>query len=110
MCKWFFNLFKKSDTVAEPALPETPVLSAVDGSSPRTGEHTPSPAYLAGKMPTYDIPDLIKHLQFRIEIHESYWGLVEDDPVTWSPAVYGSVEYQLWAIEGYKNAIYYLER
>ena len=91
----------------EPA-EQPPDVGPVAGSSPRTSKHTPSPAWLEGKMPTYEVEDLIKHLEFRITIHETYWGLVEDDPATW--AAFGSVKFQQWAIEGYENAIFYLKR
>ena len=77
-------------------------------SSPRIDKQTPSIAYLAGKMPTYNIDDLVKHLKYRISIHETYWGLVEDDPVSWS--AFGNSEFHEWAIEGYQNAILYLKR
>ena len=90
----------------------------VAGSSPRTSQHTPSPAWLRDRLPeygqaemskpTYEVDDLIQHLKFRITIHETYWGLVEDDPATWS--AFGSVEFHQWAIEGYENAIFYLKR
>ena len=78
----------------------------VEGSSPRTDDHTPSLAYLEGKMPTYNVRDLIKHLEFRIGIHETYMGLVDDDPDTWSQ--FGTYEFHQWAQEGYENAIYRL--
>jgi hypothetical protein len=87
---------------------KSPEIGDVDGSSPRIYENTPSPAYLQGRMPTYNVSDLIKHLEYRIQIHESYTGLVEDDPATWS--AYGSAEYHQWAIEGYENSIFYLNK
>ena len=94
-------------------------VGEIEGSSPRTSKHTPSsrwlveelPTYWADKplnKPTYNIDDLIQHLQFRIGIHETYWGLVEDDPARWSG--FGSVEFHQWAIEGYQNACLYLRR
>ena len=78
----------------------------IGGSSPRIDNHTPSLAYLEGKMPTYNVSDLMEHLEYRILIHETYWGLVEDDPIKWS--AFGDAEFHQWAIEGYENAIYYL--
>jgi len=83
-------------------------VGPVEGSSPRINDNTPSPAYLDGKMPTYEVDDLIQHIEFRIGIHETYWGLVEDDPYTWSGT--GTAEFHIWAIEGYENVIYYLRR
>ena len=95
-------------------------IGNIKGSSPRTkGQQTPSPLWLATELPTYwadkplneltyNIEDLIKHLEFRIGIHESYWGLVEDDPIRWGN--FGSVEFHMWAIEGYQNCLLYLRR
>ena len=94
-------------------------VGPVAGSSPRTSSpHTPSPAWLRDRLPeygqaemskpTYEVDDLIQHLKFRIAIHETYWGLVEDDPATWS--AFGSAEFHQWAIEGYENAVFYLKR
>jgi hypothetical protein len=95
-----------------------PDVGTVAGSSPRTSQHTPSTTWVENRLPfygekdleqpTYNVDDLIQHLKFRITIHETYWGLVEDDPVTW--AAFGSVAFQQWAIEGYENAIFYLKR
>lgn len=99
MCRW---LFKKKNNAGD--------IPTIEGSSPRTDTHTPSSAYLAGKMPTYIVDDLIKHLEFRREIHESYAGLVVQNPSQYPSGIYGDYEYQLWAIEGYENAIYYLEQ
>ena len=98
---------------------QPPEIGQVEGSSHRITENTPSPRWLAEELPTYwldkplnkptyTIPDLIKVLEFRIQIHETYWGLVEDDPVTWS--TFGSVQYHQWAICGYQNCIKYLRR
>ena len=94
-------------------------VGPVAGSSPRTGyPQNPSPAWVENRLPDYDDKDieyptynvdhLIQHLRFRITIHETYWGLVEDDPLTWS--AFGSIEFHQWAIEGYENAIFYLKR
>ena len=94
------GIFKKKPKIND--------MPNIEDSSPRTDNHTPSPAYLSGKMPTYTIPHLIEHLQFRITIHETYAGLVVQDPSQYPPKNYGSYEYQIWAIEGYENAIHYL--
>jgi len=86
-------------------------LPDVPNSSPRIEPpQTPSPEYLEGKMPTYNIPDLIEHLEFRIQIHETYAGLVVQNPSQYPPRIYGNYEYQLWAISGYENAIFYLRK
>lgn len=83
-------------------------VGLVEDSSPRTSDHTPTQAWRDGKLPTYEVDDLIQHLQFRIQIHETYLGLVEDDPATWSD--FGTAEFHQWAIEGYENTIFYLRR
>ncbi len=49
---------------------------------------------------------VIEQFLYRIEIHETYAGLVLDDPVTWGG--FGDYEYHLWAINGYWWAIAYL--
>ena len=85
-----------------------PRPNTVEDSSPRTDEHTPSSDYLKGRMPTYEVVDLIAHLRYRILIHETYWGLVEDNPAKWR--AFGNADFHQWAIEGYENAIYYIER
>ena len=95
MC-WISDLFKKKLTV---------ILGQVD-TIPGCD---PTQDWLAGKMPSYSIPKLIKHLDFRKSIHETYYGLITEgkfDP----HAGYGDANFQLWAIEGYVNAIYYLKK
>ena len=54
------------------------------------------------------IKKLIDHLDFRSSIHEAYYiKIVEGD---FSPYTgYGDANFHLWAIEGYQNAIHYLE-
>ena len=90
--------------------PKNPLsLGEVKDSSPRIDIQTPSDAYLQDKMPTYNIPDLIEHLEFRIIIHEDWAGRVVQYPALYPPGVYGGYEFQMWAIEGYKNAIHYLK-
>ena len=112
MC-WLTDLFKKKTQ------PEVIDIGLINNSSPRIDKQTPSPAWFNEELPTYwadkplnkptyIIADLIKHLEFRIQIHETYWGLVEDDPAIWFG--FGSVEFHQWAIEGYQNAIFYLKR
>jgi len=91
-----------------PPVEQPPDVGPVAGSSPRTSQHTPSLAWLEGEMPTYEVDDLINHFEFRITIHETYWGLVEADPATWS--AFGTAEFHQWAIEGYENAIFYLKK
>ena len=94
-------------------------IGKVAGSSPRTSyPQKPSPAWLENRLPdyghkdmeqpTYNVDHLIQHIRYRIGIHETYWGLVDDDPATWLG--FGSVEFQQWAIEGYENTIFYLKR
>ena len=81
--------------------------SSIPHHAPDT--HVPSELYLNGFMPTYTKEDLIEHLRYRISIHESYAGLVIEDPYHFPPATYGSYDYQIWAIEGYLNSIFYIE-
>ena len=57
----------------------------------------------------YTIPELIRVLEFRILIHETYAGLVVQNPSQYPPRIYGDYEFQMWAIKGYEDAIYYLE-
>jgi len=71
--------------------------------------HKPSAEYLAGEMPTYDIPDLVEHLKYRILIHENYIGLVVEQPYYYPPSRFGDEDFHLWAIEGYNNTIFYLQ-
>ena len=69
----------------------------------------PTEDWLLGIMPSYSIPDLIEHLDFRKSIHETYYGLIVEGK--FSPySGYGDAAFQLWAIEGYSNSIYYLEK
>lgn len=96
MC-WLCKLLKKG--------PGEIVVHGV--SSSRITTQTPTPEWQTGKLPTYKVTHLIKHLEYRISIHQSYWGLVEQDPASWS--AFGSAEFHQWAIEGYQNAIYYLK-
>ena len=67
----------------------------------------PTPGWLGGLMPSMTIPELIEHLEFRKSIHETYYGLIVEGNFSAS-AGYGDANFQLWAIEGYENAIYYL--
>lgn len=83
-------------------------LPVVDDREPSTEFHAPSAAYLAGKMPTYNIPDLIEHLKERAGIHLSYLNLLKTEPGKWES--YGTEKDHWWAIEGYENAIWYLRR
>jgi len=69
----------------------------------------PSQEWLDDVMPSYTIEELIEHLDYRSSIHETYYGLIESGQ--FSPASgYGDGNFQLWAIEGYENAIHYLNQ
>lgn len=83
------------------------VFEPIPGSSPRIDKQTPSLMYLDGQMPTYEIEDLIEHLEYRSMIHETYIGLVQDDPVRWK--AFGTYAFHEWAIEGYGNCVWYLK-
>ena len=48
---------------------------------------------------------VVEQFEYRIQIHESYAGLVLDDPQTWSR--FGSYEFHMWAINGYTWGIKY---
>lgn len=50
---------------------------------------------------------VIEQFEFRIEIHEQYDELVQEDPNTWRG--YGNHEFHLWAINGYEHAIKYIK-
>lgn len=71
-------------------------------------KHKPTATYLKGEMPTYDIPTLIEHIEYRILIHETHMGLVidEDNPNGYHALTSGDENFHLWAIEGYYNFIY----
>lgn len=47
-----------------------------------------------------------KQFQFRIQIHETYAGLVLDDEPRWIG--FGSYEFHMWAINGYQWGIKYI--
>lgn len=68
--------------------------------------HDPSQAYIDGQMPTYNIPALIDHLEYRKMIHETYYGQLIQGSTNY---YYGDANFHLWALEGYDNAIYYLK-
>jgi len=51
--------------------------------------------------------EVISQFSYRIQIHESYVGLVIDDPDKW--IAFGSYEWHMWAINGYSEAIRHLE-
>lgn len=46
---------------------------------------------------------VITQFEYRIGIHESYAGLVLDDPARWIQ--FGSYEFHMWAINGYREGI-----
>ena len=50
---------------------------------------------------------VVKQFLFRIEIHETYDELVQEDLATWSG--YGSHEFHQWAINGYEHGIKYIQ-
>ena len=96
LLKKLLGLFSSSSTKSE--TPEQ--IDTIKG-------HDPSGEYLAGGMPTYTKKALIEHFEYRIGIHEIYLDRIVDG--SFSPyAGYGDANFQLWAIEGYENAIYYL--
>uniref|UniRef100_A0A6M3KFY9 Uncharacterized protein n=1 Tax=viral metagenome TaxID=1070528 RepID=A0A6M3KFY9_9ZZZZ len=95
MC-WLSDLFKKK-------------LAIIPGQVDTIPGCDPTQDWLDGKMPSYNIPALIEHLDYRKSIHETYYGLIVEgkfDPA----AGYGDANFHLWAIEGYENAIYYLKK
>ena len=52
--------------------------------------------------------EVISQFNYRISIHETYAGLVVQNPTQYPPHAYGSYEYNMWAINGYRWAIYHL--
>ncbi len=68
----------------------------------------PTTEWYSGAMPTMSIKKLIAQLEYRIEIHLDWIAAIEDDP-SWI-ATMGDKDFHEWAIEGYENAIYHLER
>lgn len=95
--KWLKSLFKnKKEFAIMPG--QVDVIQGCD----------PSKSWVIGMMPSMSIPELIEHLDFRKSIHETYYGLVVSG--NFSPySGYGDANFHLWAIEGYENAIHYLE-
>ena len=69
--------------------------------------YEPTKKYLSGIMPTYNVKDLITHLEHRSGIHESYYGLLDSGDESY--LAYGDKNFHLWAIEGYANSIFYLK-
>jgi len=67
-----------------------------------------NPTKIYGQMPSYAPVDLIEHIEFRIQIHATYLGLLESGETKYLG--YGDEDFHKWAIEGYENCIYYLER
>lgn len=70
-------------------------------------KHQPTEGYISGQMPTYTVPDLIEHIEYRIMIHGSWIGFIEDNPSY--AASMGDEAFHFWAIEGYENMIYRLK-
>ena len=52
---------------------------------------------------------VIEQLEYRIAIHETYAGLAQDNPKSYYARVYGSYEFHMWAINGYKEAIRHIK-
>jgi len=52
---------------------------------------------------------VMEQFEYRIRIHESYAGLVVQQPSRFSPITYGDYEYHMWAINGYEEAIGHLK-
>lgn len=52
--------------------------------------------------------ETIEQYEYRILIHESYAGLVVQNPSQYPPRIYGSYEYNMWAINGYEWGIKYI--
>ncbi len=50
--------------------------------------------------------EVIEQFEYRIGIHETYAGLVLDDPDRWS--AFGTYEFHMWAINGYEWGIKYI--
>lgn len=96
LLKKLLSLFSKSSPKSD--VPEQ--IDTIPG-------HDPSVEYLAGELPTYTKKELIDHFEYRITIHEIYLDRIVGG--SFSPyAGYGDANFQLWAIEGYENAIHYL--
>lgn len=52
---------------------------------------------------------VIEQFEYRILIHESYAGLVVQNPSYYPPRIYGDYDYQMWAINGYRWGIKYIQ-
>uniref|UniRef100_A0A6M3J2Z6 Uncharacterized protein n=1 Tax=viral metagenome TaxID=1070528 RepID=A0A6M3J2Z6_9ZZZZ len=50
---------------------------------------------------------VVEQFEFRISIHETYAGLVLDDPITWGG--FGDYDFHCWATNGYEHAIKYIK-
>jgi len=67
----------------------------------------PTQKWLDGIIPSMTIPELIDVLKMRAGIHLTYYTAIVEGK--FSPySGYGDANFQLWAIEGYENAIHYL--
>jgi len=69
--------------------------------------HDPTQEYLDGQMPTYTVRNLIKHLEYRMMIHETYYAKLIQGETNY---YYGDAAFHQWACEGYSNSIYYLKK
>jgi len=81
------------------------VIQRVTGQPDIFKGHDPSQDYLDGKMPTYTIPELIEHLEYRMMIHEDYYAKLIQGTGDYA---FGDTNFHLWSLEGYSNAIHYL--
>lgn len=51
--------------------------------------------------------EVIEQFEYRVQIHETYAGLVLDDPQRW--AAFGDYGFHMWAINGYEWGIKYIQ-
>ena len=84
-------------------------LVKVSGQADYVPGCDPTPEWMAGQIPSYSIPDLIKHLEFRMDIHQTYYDRILTGTFP-ANSGYGDANFHLWAIEGYQNAIYHLNK
>lgn len=56
------------------------------------------------------VKKVIDELEYDIEIHETYAGLVVQNPTHYPPSVYGGYDWHVRWIEVYRSAIYHLGR
>jgi len=90
----------------KPDIPQPEDIGEVKSRNPKTTK--PSKDWTNGIMPTYNIRDLIDHLEYRASIHLTYSKLLEEGRTEYLG--FGSIEFHDWAIEGYENSVFYLRR